>query len=193
MASARGLCLSIVVLGLLVGCVSDSAGRKNGKGQTVSGVAGYYPDYTPTQLAQASEIVVRGFVRADGIRTFASNGGIPESARSDEAYATGKYHDATFEASSYLRGSGPVQLSIRRLAAGSDNPSVGVGFGDSQPRPKVGKEYVLFLYAGADLWIGGHLVRGGDQGIWEVQGDTAYCQCGKSMPLTSLLAEIAAA
>lgn len=107
------------------------------------------------QYAKLADLVVIGTPVSESVHPFTDNPLIPESAKSDEMYATAGFYDVTIQVTEYLMGKGPDQLSVRRLA-----PPPDVVFDSEAPTPLLNQSYVLFLTSGTDLWTGGYLALG---------------------------------
>lgn len=107
------------------------------------------------QYAKLADLVVIGTPVSEKVYPFTENPLIPESAKNDEMYATAGYYDVTVRVSEYLKGKGPEQLSVRRLA-----PPTGVGLEGEAPTPTIDQTYVFFLSEGTELWTGGYLPLG---------------------------------
>lgn len=117
--------------------------------------------FTVQKYAKLADLVVRGTVVSDVVRRFTENNQIPDSYKSDEMYGA-SYHDVTVAITEYIKGKGPDQISVRRLA-----PPEGYVLSGTAPEPFLGRDQVMFLSEGTGLWSGGYLVLG-DQSLAEV-------------------------
>lgn len=118
-------------------------------------IEGLHSPFEVKRYAKLADLVVVGTPVAENVHQFTENAQIPESAKSDEMYATAGYYDVTVQVNEYMKGKGPEQLSIRRLA-----PPPDVMFGSSVPEPQLNQTYVFFLQTGTELWTGGYLALG---------------------------------
>jgi hypothetical protein len=137
-------------------------------GREVIGFAGTDRALSMPDLGSVAEIVVIGTTRSDEVRPFTANQSVPASERDPVFYAKASYHDVTFDAIEYVKGTGARSISIRRLA------STGTMKIASSEAPVLvpGRQYVLFLETGKSVWTGGYIVLGA-RGVGLLRGSAA--------------------
>lgn len=159
---------AVIVLGS-VGCVGSPFARAQTPDQDRSerneftdcersiGISGLEAPLTIGQMTRRADLVVVGTVTADKIERLTSVPGVPPEERDALFFAFGSYHDATLEVTEYLKGNGPLRISVRRLASTRE---LCVSVSPGPPELAVGTRYVLFLERGRGVWTGGYIVFG---------------------------------
>lgn len=164
---------------LVAGCgtaSSSSEGKLGDKGQdTRSRIHGLQKDLRFDELAAKSDLVVRGVVVSETTQQF------PNLADVEP----GQYVVSSFDVTDVLLGEVSETIEVAHSAVIGD-AGEGTLMSDHHEGLRVGTEYVLFLFRGAEVWDNRFLTQG-EQGVGKVDGDTVTFGNGEAI----LFAELA--